>query len=104
MTVEFINEDLQELYETGYSKKYRDVPKNVAEKKLLFAVEVLSEAENIQSVWKNKGLRFEHLTNTDKYSMRLDIRWRLEMKIEWTNEDCTIGIIGLTDLTKHYGD
>ena len=104
MTVRFLNNDLQELYETGYSRKYRNVPKNIVEKKLLFAVKMLLSADNIQDIWQNNGLRFEHLVNTDKYSLRLDIRWRLEMKIDWTNKDCTIGIIGLTDLTKHYGD
>ena len=39
-----------------------------------------------------------------RYSMRMDRTWRLEMEIEWTNDDCSIGIIGLYDLTKHYGD
>ena len=36
--------------------------------------------------------------------MRIDRTWRMEMEIEWTNNECTIGNIDNYDLTKHYGD
>ncbi len=103
MTVEFINKDLQELYETGHSRKYKKVPKNIVVK-FPVIVDTLMNADCVQKLWKNKGLHFEHLSNTNRYSVRLDIRWRLEMEIDWTDKNCTVGIIGLTDLTKHYGD
>ena len=32
MVVEFKNDDLEEFYRTGYSKKYREVPVNVKKK------------------------------------------------------------------------
>ena len=104
MIVEFINKDLEELYEKGYSRKYKKVPKRVAEDFFPTTVLTLMNARNIQQIWSLRSLHFEKLTNTDRYSVRLDIRWRLEMKIDWTDKDCTVGIIGLTDLTKHYGD
>ena len=72
-------------------------------KKFPFIVKTLIKADCIQELWGNKGLHFEHLTNTDVYSVRLNIVWRLEMNIKWTNDDCTVGIIGLTDLSHHYG-
>ena len=62
----------------------------------------LKKAKNIQELWIYKSLNFERLQGTETFSVRVDIHWRLEMKIGWTDKDCTIGIIGLTDLTNHY--
>ena len=101
MLVEFINKDLEELYKTGHSRKYRQVQQDTV-KKMPRVVKMLEQAERIQNLWNYKSLNFEGLQGTDRFSVRVDIRWRLEMKIEWTDKDCTIGIIGLTDLTNHY--
>ena len=103
MEVKFLTDELKLLYQTGSSKKYKTVPMQVA-KKLVCAVDVLSAATVIQDVWKFPSYNFEHLEGTKRYSMRMDRTGRLEMEIEWTNNECTIGIIGLYDLTKHYGD
>ena len=103
MEVKFLNEELKVLYQTGFSKKYKTVPKQVT-KKLVRAVDLLSAATVIQDVWSFPSYNFEHLEGKKSYSMRMDRTWRLEMEIEWTNNECTIGIIGLYDLTKHYGD
>ena len=103
MEVKFLTDELKLLYQNGSSKKYKTVPMQVA-KKLVRAVDVLSAATVIQDVWKFPSYNFEHLEGNKKYSMRMDRTWRLEMEIEWTNNECTIGIICLYDLTKHYGD
>ena len=103
MTVIFLNDDLQELYETGYSRKYKKVPKTIVRDNFPTIVQYLKNAERIQDVWKRKSLNFERMVGIKNgYSVRVNITWRLEMKIEWTDKDCTIGIIGLTDLTHHY--
>ena len=103
MEVKFLNEELKVLYEKGFSKKYKTVPVQVS-KKFVRAVDVLSAAIKIQDVWKFPSYNFKHLEGNKRYSMRMDITWRLEIEIEWTNDECTIGIIGLYDLTRHYGD
>lgn len=103
MKVKFVNEELKLLYQTSSSKKYKNVPTQIV-KKLVRAVDVLSAATVIQDLWNFPSYRFEHLQGNNRYSMRMDRTWRLEMEIEWTNNECTIGIIGLYDLTKHYGD
>ena len=103
MEVKFLNDELKLLYQTGSSKKYKTVPEQVT-KKLVRAVDVLSAATAIQDVWNFPAYHFEHLEGNKRYSMRMDRTWRLEMEIEWTNDECSIGIIGLYDLTKHYGD
>ncbi|MBQ3923330.1 MAG: type II toxin-antitoxin system RelE/ParE family toxin [Spirochaetales bacterium] len=103
MTVEFINKDLQELYETGTSRKYRNVPKNITDK-MIDAVIRLQSSPSIGDIWKQRSLRFERLQGTERYSVRLNIVWRLEMIIEWTDNNCSVGIIGITELSRHYGD
>lgn len=103
MKVRFLSDDLKKLYETGYSRKYKKVPADII-RKLPRAIDVLSAATVIQDVWKFPAYKFEHLEGGNRYSMRLGITWRLEMEIVWTNNECSIGIIGLDDLTHHYGD
>ena len=102
MEVAFLNSDLKELYETGYSRAFKKVPPEVV-KKLPRAIAVIEAAKDIYDLWGFPGYRFKTLSD-GSYSMRLDRTWRLEMEIEWKNEQCTIGIVGLTDLTHHYGD
>ena len=71
MEVKFLNEELKVLYQTGSSKKYKTVPKQVA-KKLVRAVDVLSAATVIQDVWKFPSYNFEHHEGNNRYSMRMD--------------------------------
>ena len=103
MTVNFKNAHLEELYTTGKSKKYKTVPPDVV-RKLPLAVRILQQIKIIQDIWQYPGYNFEKLEGTNQYSMRLGIEgtWRLIMEIDWTNEEKTVGIIGLEDLTHHY--
>lgn len=101
MEVKFKNEHLKELYSTGKSKKYRAVPVEVI-KKLPRVVIILEQIQVIQEIWKYPGYNFEKLEGVNQYSIRLGRTWRLIMEINWTNEEKTIGIIGLEDLTHHY--
>ncbi len=80
------------------------VPQDVV-KKLPRAVDVLRQAMVVTDLWALPAYKFERLEGYQKrYSMRLGRTWRLEMDIEWKDETCRVGIIGLDDLTKHYGD
>ncbi|MEE3435148.1 MAG: type II toxin-antitoxin system RelE/ParE family toxin [Treponema sp.] len=101
MEVIFRNENLKELYTSGKSSKYKKVPAQVV-RKLPQAVMILQQLKVIQDIWQYPGYNFEKLEGTNQYSMRMDRVWRLIMVIDWTNEDKTIGIIGLEDLTHHY--
>lgn len=104
MTIIFNNTELLELYETGQARKYRKVPQHVV-RKFPRAVEVLRAAQVIQDIWRFPGYRFERLEGyPNRYSMRLDRTWRLEMSIDWDDDTCTVGIIGLEELSAHYGD
>lgn len=99
MEVNIRNKELQKLYETGKSKKY-PLPKNIIEE-FFYCMQVLEDAETIYDIWKDKSLNFERL-NGNFYSMRLNIRYRLEMEIDWINQECTIGIIDVTEISNHY--
>ena len=104
MEVDFLNKDLEELYTKGRSKKYKDVPLNIAQK-IVKAVEVLKTSSSIQEIWKFPAYKFEKLQGNDRYSMRMNIVWRLELTVKWIDEKKVhVEIINLEDLTKHYGD
>lgn len=99
-----MNKDLEELYTKGRSKKYKDVPLNIAQK-LVKAVEVLKSSSSIQEIWKFPAYKFKKLQGNERYSMRMNIVWRLELTVKWIDETkIHVEIINLEDLTKHYGD
>ena len=104
MEVDFLNKDLEELYTKGRSKKYKDVPLNIAQK-MVKAVEVLKTSSSIQEIWKFPAYKFEKLQGNDRYSMRMNIVWRLELTVKWIDETKVhVEIINWEDLTKHDGD
>lgn len=104
MEIDFVNKDLEELYTKGRSKKYKEVPLNIVQK-MVRAVEVLKSSSSIQEIWKFPAYKFEKLQGNDRYSMRMNIVWRLEVTVKWIDEKKVhVEIINLEDLTKHYGD
>lgn len=104
MEIDFVNKDLEELYTKGRSKKYKEVPLNIVQK-MVRAVEVLKSASSIQEIWKFPAYKFEKLQSNDRYSMGMNIVWRLELTVKWIDEKKVhVEIINLEDLTKHYGD
>lgn len=103
MNVEFINKDLEELYINGTSKRFSKVPPEVA-RKLVRAVDVLESSTSIQGIWKFPAYKFEKLQGNERYSMRLNRIWRLELTVRWVDDTkVTIDVINLVDLTHHYG-
>ncbi len=102
METNFLNKNLEELFETGKSKKYKKVPKNIIEG-FVEAVEFLKDAVSIQDIWKHPSYNFEHLSGTKKYSMRLNRKWRLELSIEWIDDTkVEVKVVNILDLTSHY--
>lgn len=102
MEITFTNKKLEKLYETGSSNKYK------LEKAVITSffevVAILESSKDIYDLWKLPSLKFEKLQgHENKYSARLTQKWRLEMFINWTNEIKSIGIIGIEDISNHYG-
>jgi toxin HigB-1 len=99
----FSNKKLLALYESGSGRPLR-LEQRVVDS-FFEVVATLEAAKDIHDLWRRPGLNFKKLQrHKNRYSARLDRKWRLEMSIEWTNEAMTIGIIGLEEITNHYGD
>ncbi len=102
MEFDFINKELNKLYETGKSKRYGLQP--AALSKYFMRIEQIEAAVTIHDLWKNPSLNFEHLRSKGIYSIRVDKEYRLEIEIEWLNDEKTIGKFSIKELSKHYGD
>lgn len=102
MDIIFNNKKLKQLYETGKSSKYR-LEKQIIET-FFEVVAALEASKDINDLWHLPSLHFEKLNGYEnRYSARLNKKYRLEMTIEWQNEIMTVGIIGLEDISNHYG-
>lgn len=101
MEFTFDNKELEKLYTTGKSKKYR-LPNDIIDK--FFArTQQIEAANTIYDLWNDKGLNFEKMKGSENtYSMRLKIKYRLEMDIEWKNDEKTIGNFIITNISNHY--
>jgi toxin HigB-1 len=101
MEATFGNKELEKLYTTGKSKKYP--LQNEIVRKFVMCVTKIMAAEDIHDFWRDPSLNFERLRgHENRYSMRLNQKWRLEMEIDWENEEHTVGIFVLEDISNHY--
>ena len=101
MKYHFSNKKLEQLYATGNSKKYK-LDKNVI-KDFIWLVGVIDAAKDIHDFWNQPALNFEKLEGFKKrYSFRINRKYRLEVDIDWENEEQTIRIVGIDEISKHY--
>ena len=101
MDVVLDDKELEKLYTTGKSKKLR-LPDLVIEK-FQATVQKIDAAVNIYDLWADKGLKFERLQGSKtRFSMRLSGKYRLEMEVEFTDENLTIGVFYLKTISNHY--
>ncbi len=102
MQIEFGKRDLRTLYETGACRKLR-LPAEVI-RDFAVTVRILEAAKDIYDLWQEPSLKFEKFHGCkSRYSVRLSRKWRLEMEIEWENDQKTIGILTLVEISSHYG-
>lgn len=101
MEFRFENKDLEKLYTSGKSRKYR-LSEDIIDK--FFArIRQIESANDIYDLWNDKGLNFEKLKGHDSiYSMRLKLKYRLEMLVEWKSADQRTGAFIILDITNHY--
>lgn len=91
------------IYTTGQSKKLK-LPERVIEK-FFATVQKIEAAATIHDLLGDNGLRFKKLSGKgDRYSMRLNNKYRLEMEIDWEDEAQTIGKFLLQTISNHYDD
>jgi len=103
LRIEFRNKHLLKLYTDGKTKKY-DIPRNIFVKYTM-RVQQLEAAVTIHDLWKTASLNFKSLKGfKNRYSVRVDKQWRLEIEIAWEDKEKTKGVIYIVELSKHYGD
>lgn len=100
MEVHIDDKELQKLYETGKSRKLK-LPERIIDK-FFATVQKIESAVDIHDLLADRGLRFKLLKNSDRYAMRLNDQYRLEMNVEWKNEANTIGVFILLTISNHY--
>ncbi|VAX34647.1 hypothetical protein MNBD_NITROSPIRAE03-257 [hydrothermal vent metagenome] len=103
MQIEFRNRHLVHLYQKGKAGKY-PLPPGVINK-FFMRMQQIEAAVNIYDLWKTSSLNFERLQGFEnRFSLRLDNKYRLEIEIEWEDEKRTKGIVYILEISKHYGD
>lgn len=102
MDVYLDNKELENLYTSGKSRKLR-LPESVIDK-FFSTIQKIEAASTIQDLITDNGLRFEKLKATTRhYSMRLSLKYRLEVEVVWINQNETIGKFYLKNISNHYG-
>jgi plasmid maintenance system killer protein len=99
---EIRNKELTKLYTEGQSKKYI-LSKDLL-KKFFMRIQQIEAANTIHDLWKTPSLNFEYLKSKGIYSIRISRGYRLELEIEWQDEEQIIGKFFIIELSKHYGD
>lgn len=98
----FLNKDLATLYSTGKSKKLK-LEREIVEK-FCRVVNFIEAAKDIHDFMAWTALKFEKLQgSSNRYSFRLNQKYRLEVEIEWENVEKTVGIVGIDEISNHYG-
>ena len=102
MRWDFADRHLQELYEQGRSKKFKFIDKVLA-KKFVERIGRIEAAVNIYDLMEPPSMRFEALKGyANRFSIRLDGKYRLEFEIDFANEEKTGGFVRIVKVSKHY--
>ena len=101
MQIFFDNPELEKIYEGEKSRKYR--LDNVVVKKMINAIDTLVGADKIQDIWKFRAFNFEKLQGFDnRFSMRLNLKYRLEFRIDFDDQTHTTGDVFIEEVSNHY--
>ena len=104
MVVTFEEEYLKDLYEKGKcsAKKYRYQPQVI--EKYQRRVETLQSVESPEKLYQFNSLNFEALKGdrAGRYSIRMDLKYRIEFTLNSTEEEPVIIICNIVELSNHY--
>ncbi len=103
MDFEFRNKELVKLYTTGRSRKYKLQPEVI--KRFVMRIRQIEGANGIYDLWQTVAIKFKRLKGfQNRYSLRIDKKWRLEIEVEWEDEQQTTGKVYIIEVSLHYGD
>ena len=96
------NKHLEDLYTKGSSKKFRFMDKKLCVK-FVERVGRIESAETIFDLREPPSMEFESLEGyANRFSIRLDLKHRIEFEIEFEDEDKTYGFVTVITVSKHY--
>jgi len=96
------NKHLIDLYTKGASRKYKFIDKGLA-KIFVTRMERIQAAASISDLFYPASMRFESLEGReDCFSIRINLEYRIELKIDFTDSARTTGTVLILDVTKHY--
>ena len=99
----FKNKNLLQLYQEGKDRKYKLQRQLI--NKFSMAVQHIEAANDIYDLRNTASFKFEKLEGLkNTFSIRLNIKYRLILEIEWENEEKTKGTFYIIEISKHYGD
>ena len=103
MDFEFADRELQRLYETGKSRKYK-LQKHLIEK-FVMRIDQIRAAHTIHDLWHTPALNFEKMHGfANRYSVRVQKKSRIEVEVSWQDEKKTRGSFLILRLSQHYED
>lgn len=101
MKVDISDKELLKLYKEGKSNKLK-LPDDII-KKFFMRIRSIESAIDIYDFRDEPSIRFEKLEGYEnRFSMRLNNKYRLEMEIIWENENKTLGTFYILKISKHY--
>ena len=104
MVVTFEYEYLKDLYERGKcsDKKHRYQPQVI--EKYQRRIDTLQSVESPEKLYQFNSLNFEALQGdkAGRYSIRVDLKYRIEFTLNSTEEEPVIVICNIVELSNHY--
>lgn len=101
MLINNCTKELDQLYVTGKSKKYKLEKKCI--EKYVKLIDQIEAAENIFDLRLPPSNNFEKLKGYEnRFSLRLNKQMRLIFEIDFQNEEKTNGNVSILDISKHY--
>lgn len=104
MEITFAEDYLRELYYDGktHSKKYRFQPQIV--KKYIRVIDLMESLSKTEDLYRYKALHYEALTGDKKgrESVRVNDQYRIEFHSEVIDDERTITICNILELSNHY--
>ncbi|MEA3347589.1 MAG: type II toxin-antitoxin system RelE/ParE family toxin [Pseudomonadota bacterium] len=98
----FANKHLEDLYTKGSSKKFKFMDKKLCEK-FVERIGRIESAETIYDLREPPSMEFEALQGYEnRFSIRMNIKHRLEFEIDFEDEDKTFGFVTVVTVSKHY--
>ena len=97
----FKKKELIELYTKGKSRKYKLTQQVV--RKFMLRIAAIENANTIYDLRTPPSMNFESLEGFEnRFSIRIDQKYRLEFEIEFEDEEKTCGEVLILEVSKHY--